>query len=213
MKSLFFGILLIIVIGIGGFVYRNAIEYPKQPIACPQDARVCPDGTSIARTGTSCTFLECPLPNITLSDVGIAFAIPEGFINVETPDSSSIVAYETSNASSTEPSSIVIRRYSIDASSTPLATIKETAIGDASGEPVSVNLYSSKLIGNHQFTIVPIGRFEGVIDTAYYLARSTDVLRFDAIDRGADWTNPNLDTASLPAHSALIKLLTTLQGQ
>ncbi|MDP2651967.1 MAG: hypothetical protein Q8O94_02435, partial [bacterium] len=62
-------------------------------------------------------------------------------------------------------------------------------------------------------TVVSIERFEGVIDTAYYLARSGDVLRFDAIDRGTDWTNPNLDISALPAHAALLKLLATLQGQ
>jgi hypothetical protein len=116
-------------------------------------------------------------------------------------------------SSSTETNNIVIHRYAIEASSTALATIQQTAIGGASGAPVSPTLFTSTTLGSHRFTVVSIERFEGVIDTAYYFARSTDVLRFDAIDRGADWTNPSLDVGALSAHAALVKLLTTLQGQ
>jgi len=96
---------------------------------------------------------------------------------------------------------------------TALSTIQQTAIGGASGAPVSATSFSSTVLGGHRFTVVSIERFEGVIDTAYYLARSTDVLRFDAIDRGADWTNPSLNISTLPAHAALRELLTTLQWQ
>ena len=213
MKSLLLGIVLIIVIGLGGLVYRNAVEYPNQPIACPMDALVCPDGTAVGRTGNSCTFSICPPPNVLLADIGISFAIPSGFIPAELSDASSVVAYELPNASSTENSSISIRRYPISASSTALATIQQTAIGGASGLPIGAQAFSSITLGVRRFTVVSLERFEGVIDTAYYLARGADVLRFDAIDRGADWTNPNLDVSALPAHSALMELLTTLQGR
>jgi hypothetical protein len=75
--------------------------------------------------------------------------------------------------------------------------------------------YSSTVLGTHRFTVVSIERFEGVIDTAYYLARPTsgDVLRFDAIDRGVpNWTDQTLDLSTLPAHAALAKLLANLQA-
>ncbi len=214
MKSLFLGLLAIVIIGIGGFVYRNAVEHPTKPITCPLDALQCPDGTSIARTGPSCVFAECPLPNISLSDIGIAFAIPMDFVVAELPDAASIAAYELpTEASSTKRSSIIIRRHEISASSTALMTIQKTAIGGASGQPVGATAYSSTVLGTHRFTVVSIERFEGVIDTAYYLARANDVLRFDALDTEVmNWTNPNLDTSTLRAHSALRKLLTTLQG-
>lgn len=213
MKSLLLGIVLIIIIGIGGLVYRNAVEHPSQPIACPMDAQVCPDGTTVARTGTSCTFSPCLPPNTSLPDIGISFAVPAGFSVAETPDAASIAVYEMSNASSTEVSTIIIRRYAIAASSTALATIQKTALSDGSGLPIPVTSFTSTVLGNHRFTVVSVGRFEGVVSTAYYLARGSDVLRFDAIDRGADWTNPNLDIAKLSAHTALAKLLSTLQGQ
>jgi len=214
MRSLLLGILLIIILGFGGFFYRNAIEHPTQPIACPLDALVCPDGTSVSRTGLPCTFSACPPPNVSLPDVGISFAIPAGFSAAEVPDATSVAAYEFSvEDSSTQAASIIIRRYAISASSTALATIRQTAIGGPSGLPIGATQFTSTLLGNHRFTVVSIERFEGVINTAYYLARGTDVLRFDAIDRDVDWTNPNLNVSTLTAHAALAKLLSTLQGQ
>jgi hypothetical protein len=222
MKSLILGILLILILGVGGLVYRNAVEHPLQPISCPLDALVCPDGTSVSRTGSSCNFPTCPPPNVTLQDAGISFAIPEGFVSVDAAslarDSTAIASYVSSVATSSSTgiantAGITIRRYAIEPSATALATIQKTAINNTSGEPASVTSFSSTMLGTHRFTVVSVERFEGTIDTAYYLARGTDVLRFDAIDQGADWTNPNLDVGALPAHEALVNLLTTLQGQ
>lgn len=215
MRSLFFGILLIVLLGVGGLVYRNAIEHPQRPIACPVDALVCPDGTSVSRTGSSCTFAACPPPNVSLASSDISFALPDGFAASALPDAASIAAYAlTENASSTGSSSIVIRRYAVDASSTPLSVIQQTAVNGTSGAPVSATAFSSTVLGTHRFTVVTLERFEGVIDTAYYLARTADVLRFDAIDSGVpNWTDPDLDPSALRAHAALVRLLATLQGQ
>lgn len=220
MKSLLWGIALLILVGIGGLVYRNAIEHPQQPIACPLDAIVCPDGTAVSRTGSSCTFPACPPPNVSLADISVSFALPDGFVATSTlPDDASVAAYTlsaatSSSASSTSSASIIIRRYAVDASSTPLATIQQTAISATSGLPVPVTRFSSTVLGTHRFTVVLIQRSEGIVDTAYYLARGTDVLRFDAVDSGVvNWTDPNLDVSTLAAHAALEQLLATLQGQ
>ena len=213
MKSLLLGIVLIVVIGLGGLVYRNAVEHPNRPIACPMDARLCPDGTAVARTGNSCTFPACPPPNVSLAEVGIAYAVPEGFVPTTLPDAAGIASYQKAGPTPQEPSHIIIRRFVVSASTTALATIQQTAIGGASGEPVPITAYSSAVLGTYRFTVVAIERFEAVIDTAYYLARGTDILRFDAIDRGVvNWTDPNLDISTLPANTALRKLLATLEG-
>lgn len=217
-KTLLLGIVFIILIGIGGLIYRNAVEHPSEPIACPLDAKVCPDGTTVGRTGTACEFPVCPPPNVVLDPIGIAFAVPAGYTEGRDGGDGTqnlLVAYSPGgiNATDTAPR-IEIWRYPIDASSTALETIKATAIGGASGAPVPSTAYSSAVIGGHRFTIVSIERFEGVVDTAYYLARTSDVLRFDAIDRGvADWTSPRLDVSTLPAQSALRSMLATLQGE
>lgn len=215
MKGLFAGIALIVIIGVGGFIYKNAIEHPKRPVACPLDAKLCPDGTSVARTGLSCTFSECLPPNVTLRDISISFALPENFVPTEFSGVAAVAAYELPNSvSSTSLASIVVRRFAISASSTALATIQETAIGSPSDLPVKPTSFSSTILGTHRFTVVSIERFEGVVDTAYYLARASDVLRFDAIDREVNnWTDPNLDPSALPARVALEKLLVTLQGE
>ena len=217
MKSLLLGVLAVLLIGIGGLVYRNAVEHPLQPIVCPVDALLCPDGTSVSRTGISCTFPACPPPNVSFPESNIAFAVPEGFIPTELPDAASVAAYALSTASTsatTTTATIVLRRYAITASSTPLATIEKTAVDSASGLPVSATSFTSTVLNNRRFTVVTVGRFEGLIDTAYYLTHGTEVLRFDAIDKNvSNWTDPNLDMSTLPAHKALGKLLTTLQGQ
>src|SRR3989344_7784459 len=152
MKSLLFGVLFIIIVGFGGFVYRNAVEYPTRSVACPMDALVCPDGTSLGREGSSCTFPTCPPPNVSLSDVNISFAVPAGFTDAELPDTASVAAYETPTVSSTDSvAGIVIRRYTIAASSTALTTIQQTAIGGASGALVGVTSFTSTVLGTHRF--------------------------------------------------------------
>ena len=154
MKTLLLGIALIIILGIGGVLYRNAVEHPSQPIACPLDAEICPDGTPVSRTGLSCTFPACPPPNVSLPYVGIAFAIPAGFAAVALPDAASVAAYEMPAAPPAGGSTadIIIRRYAIEASTTALSTIQQTAIGGASGAPVSATSFSSSVLGTHRFT-------------------------------------------------------------
>lgn len=213
MKTLLLGIAVILLVGIGGFFYRNAIEHPLEPVNCPVATKTCPDGSRVASIAPSCTFMECLPPNVSLADVGIAFALPEGVTEATPVGSTGVAAYDAPTVSSTEKGSITIDRFAIMASTTALDTIKKTAIGDGSGLPVPATSFTSTTIGTRRFTVVNIGRFEGVVTTAYYLARGTDVLRFDAIDRGVDWTNPNLDVSTLPTHMALRKLLATLQAE
>lgn len=214
MKTLLLGIALIVIIGFGGLVYRNAVEHPSQPIACPLDAEVCPDGTSVTRTGLSCTFPVCPPPNVTFPNLSLSFALPASLHPVTVADSSGLVTYELTTASNSSGGSVTIHEYPIAASSTALATIEASAVSGTSGGPVSATSFSSTVLGTHRYTVVSIERFEGVVDTAYYLARSNDVIRFDAIDTGVGaWTDPNLKEETLPAHAALLTLLTTLQGE
>lgn len=212
MKSLLLGILLIIIVGIGGLVYRNAVENADQPVVCPVGTLTCPDGTTVSRVGTSCVYAACPPPNVSFSDIGVSFAVPAGYAAVSPPDEASFAQYDEASSTGISNTSLILRRYAIAASSTALDTIQQTAIGSPSGLPISATSFTSTLLGSHRFTIAAIERFEGVVDTAYYLSRGTDVLRFDAIDRNvSNWTDPSLDTGSLPGNAALKKLLTTLQ--
>lgn len=208
MKGLLWGILFIILIGIGGFVYRNAAEHPYQPIVCPIDAEICPDGTALSRTGASCTFPACPPPNVstTLGNTQVVYAAPADFAAAAAPDAASFAAYALATASSSAASttSIVLRYYPVGASSTPVTIINQTAL-DASGNPVAATAFSSTILGNRRYTVAAIEHSYKIIDTAYYLTHEDSVFRFDAIDAAG--------SRARPAHDALMKLLATMQMQ
>jgi hypothetical protein len=152
MKELLLGVLFILIVGIGGLVYRNAVEHPSRPIACPLEAKMCPDGTAVGRTGPSCTFPVCPPPNVSLDEVGVGFAIPEGFAAASAFDASSVATYQMRGTASSSAGWIIVRRYPLDASSTALSVIQKTALGGASGLPVSVTAYSSPLLGERRLS-------------------------------------------------------------
>lgn len=214
LRGLLGSIILLAVLGIGGVIYRIEMARPMGG-ACALDAKVCPDGTSVARIAPSCAFPACAPPNISIESAGIEFALPEGYLadgRMAVGDPAVVGAYTKESGSDYGPT-IVIRVYPIGASSTPIETIRATAIQDGSGLPAPATAFSATTIGTHRFTKVQIGRFEGVVDTAYYLSRETDVLRFDAIDHGVtNWTDPSLDVLTLTAAQDLKKLLQTLQG-
>ena len=209
MKGFWLGIVLIILVGIGGLIYRNILERPVVPAgACTLEAKVCPDGEAVGRVAPSCDFAPCPFPNVTLSQANIIFALPAGYASTTLPDASSIAAY-FGGAGTTSPE-IVIHEYAVASSSE--SVIYATALSDASGNPVSPSTFSAVTLGNHTFSFVVLGRFEGVVHTAYYLPVGQEMLRFDAISQGvADWTDPNLDPTTLTADTALRAMLTTLQ--
>ncbi len=212
MKTLFGGIALIILVGISGFTYRAITESNPKQTACRLDARVCPDGTTLGRVGSACTFPSCPPPNVALATFNIQFAIPVGYSD-SASDNSAIAYTKTQKASSTQESIITIQSVPLIASSTPIDIIRANAIQDGSGLPAPATSLSSVSLGRYLFTVVQIGRFEGVVNTAYYLVRPDDIVRFDAIDIGVvRWADPQLDVNKLPAHKDLHALLKTLQG-
>ncbi len=58
------GIVLIIVLllGIiaGAFYFYPPKTTSVEPVACTQEAKICPDGSSVGRTGPACAFADCP---------------------------------------------------------------------------------------------------------------------------------------------------------
>lgn len=70
-------VLLALLIIIGAFVYfkkevshnsDGALLSPKNNIACTEEAKMCPDGTYVGRTGPNCEFAICPLPVVNNPD-------------------------------------------------------------------------------------------------------------------------------------------------
>lgn len=58
------GLFVLALLAAGGYVALNKGLFTKQK-ACTQDAKVCPDGTSVGRTGPNCEFAPCPTPPLT----------------------------------------------------------------------------------------------------------------------------------------------------
>ena len=78
-KLLLAGIVLIVVLGLGGFLYRNMLEHPPSPTqtVCTLEAKICPDGTTVGRTGPSCEFSPCPPPNVSIDSTSFGrIALP-----------------------------------------------------------------------------------------------------------------------------------------
>ncbi len=55
-------LIAIFALGSGYFIYQKSqISKPTQ-VACTQEAKICPDGSSVGRTGPNCEFTACPIP-------------------------------------------------------------------------------------------------------------------------------------------------------
>lgn len=218
MKGLLAGIVFIIVIGVAGFFYRNSFEHPvvavPQPTACPTDAKLCPDGTSVGRSGSNCVFATCGLPNAEDTSINLAFVIPTGYVanpNAIGSDESLRAVFDKPSKGEV-PHSIIVRRYAIEVGKTATSTILSHTMYESSGNtPKSLNEFKKKVLNNRTFLCVTLERFEGQIHTACYLPRASDVLKFEVLEKDVDWTNPKLNIDALPEHSAFYKMLATVQ--
>lgn len=219
MKQLIAGVVLIIVVGIGGFLYRNVLERNAIPqpegVACTMDAKLCPDGSAVGRSGPSCTFAPCALPNIELDSLGASFVLPQGYTpnpDALGSDATLIGAYEKP-ALGEPPHAIVVRRYPIPAGESAADVIlRETMLEPSGMTPDSIADFETVLIAGKEFKSMVVERFEAQVHSVYYLVRSTDVLRFEVLERDVvAWTEPSLSIPELPEHTAFRDMLTTLQ--
>lgn len=55
-------VIIIAILGAGGyFVYKQYSAPKLTPTACTQEAKICPDGSAVGRTGPNCEFTACPV--------------------------------------------------------------------------------------------------------------------------------------------------------
>ena len=221
MKELLAGVVILLVIGIAGFFYRNTLEHPNVPAgptatACTQEAKICPDGTSVGRSGPDCAFAVCAPPNTEDAELGIGFVIPTGY----TANPDAIGAEPTLSAVFEKPSkgsvpnTILIRSYPIPAGKTASDVMLAHTTYVSSGKAAtSMSEFKTKLIQGKTFYSVVLERFEGQVESAYYLPRANDVLEFEVQEKDVtNWTDSKLDVETLPEHQALLKMLATLQS-
>lgn len=57
--------IILIIVGVfvlGGGIYYFLVSKSSKPVACTLEAKVCPDGSTVGRTGPNCEFAICPTP-------------------------------------------------------------------------------------------------------------------------------------------------------
>jgi hypothetical protein len=65
---------IVAALGIGAVLYLAVISTApasngiQPPAACPADAKLCPDGSAVGRTGPNCEFSECPVAQVPLQN-------------------------------------------------------------------------------------------------------------------------------------------------
>ncbi|MDO8575824.1 MAG: carboxypeptidase-like regulatory domain-containing protein [bacterium] len=64
--------LLVLIVGLGIVVYAAPFKFlSPEPVACTMEAKICPDGSSVGRTGPNCEFADCI--DITIADYGVMY--------------------------------------------------------------------------------------------------------------------------------------------
>lgn len=219
MKQLLAGVAILFVVGIASFLYRNTVERPGITAAMPEctlEAKICPDGTSVGRTGPSCEFAACALPNIEIADAGVSFAIPEGYVADENgygADPRLLAAFVKPSFSGNPQHTIVVYRYPIPEGKIADEVILEhTRYQPADMQAADFSQFRDLAVNGKTFRETTIERFEAQVHSAYYLVREGDVLRFDIIEHDvSDWMEPTLAIRQLPEHAAFMQVLRTLQ--
>jgi hypothetical protein len=219
MKQLFYSVLVLALIGIAGFLYRSTIEHPAiggGEQACTQEAKLCPDGSAVGRTGSHCTFAPCALPNVESPEYGIAFVLPAGYAadeNAAGADPTMVGAFVKAATTTNALQTITVRDYPVPAGQKASdVMLAHTRLEPSDMQASDLKAFKTKIIGAHTFSVITTERFEGVITTSYFLPRAGDVLEFSIVEQDVkDWMNTNLNIDTLPAHAALLKLLGTLE--
>jgi hypothetical protein len=229
MKQILAGIVLLILLGIGGFIYRYEVQSAKiqgtpgatsgitsqsnGSEACTQDAKVCPDGSAVGRTGPNCSFAVCPLPNIELTSgsTTIGFVLPSGYKDHIVPNDSSNYIGSYIQSLGAAPSIIDVYNFPLANGQTPSQVMLAESYFDSSNSlATSTSEFKTITEGENTFYEIELGHTTNEVHSAYYLYEPTSVLRFDITENGVQ-SSASADPNSLPQHQALQQMLATLQ--
>ncbi len=219
MKQLLAGVVILFVVGFGSFLYRNTVERPGITAAMPQctmEAKICPDGTSVGRTGPACEFAPCVLPNVEIPDSGISFAIPTGYVadeNAYGADTRLLAAFIKPSLAGNPQHTIALYRFETGEGQTANDVILENSrYQPADMQAEDFSQFRDLSVNGKTFRETTIERFEAMVHSSYYLVRDNDILRFDITEHDVtDWMEPGLSIRDLPEHTGLLGILRTLQ--
>lgn len=75
-NQMFIGLAMLIVVAlVVGVFYVLAQNNPVGPVACTTEAKICPDGSSVGRTGPNCEFAACPAVSTTVEQESVVAAL------------------------------------------------------------------------------------------------------------------------------------------
>lgn len=234
MRNLGLFLIIVILVAIAGVAYYVSKHElvsmplpvpPGEQIFCPADAKLCPDGSYVARSGPKCEFAACPgVASSTVWQIyqqpneGWQIDYPSSVLTPETLDNGGGVLFQGypfyTGPSDPEPQVPVrIRVYQVATSS---AQYQERIIGDvyfdASGEhPQSFSQFKEVVLGNHKFYYINSGIFEGVLSGNYYLVVPQGIYAFLFSSFGVDWTNSQFNPDTEPMHVVVKQMLQTFR--
>lgn len=214
MKQLAAGVILLALVGIAGFLYRNTVEQPRlldTGVVCPEEVRECPDGTTVVRSGLTCAFAACAHPNISLDRGSIAFVLPEGY--QPTDSRGAEIARYTKQVPSAGEQVIVISRYPITDEQTSEDVILFHSRFQPADEVAAMKdeRFVEVVAGDYLLHEVTVERNDDTLHTLYYLVRASDVVRFEIVERGIGSWMSDAPAREFPEHRVLWKMLETLQ--
>lgn len=217
MKQLLAGVVILFVVGFGSFLYRNIMERPSvtaPEVACTMEAKLCPDGSSVGRTGPRCEFAACAFPNVEAPSAGVAFVAPPGYMKAEAGEAGTLLTLTKPSLSGDASHTISVWSFPIGEGGTADNVIMSTARFQPADEPATdLSRFRDLKAGPHAFREVTTERFEALVRTGFYLVREKDVLLFEVTEHDVtDWMEPGLEVRTLPEHAALIRALGTLQA-
>ena len=83
-KTILISIVCVVVVLTGIYIFSNSpAEAPT--IACTLEAKICPDGSAVGRTGPNCEFTPCPVASATSSDNLIVIDTPKSYQKITSP--------------------------------------------------------------------------------------------------------------------------------
>ena len=129
-------------------------------------------------------------------ELGIKFAYPAGFVQVECEGETELVCLNEATKSgriSTRPE-IVVRKIEMENPNDFETLIMQEVVFDPSGlKPEAFSEFKPVTAGKNTFYKIRVGLFEGILTNSYYLVRSNYILAFDVTSSPVDWTAAKYD--------------------
>ena len=129
------------------------------------------------------------------------------------PVQSTLRIFEKPSTAENAPHLITLSRFPIPEGKTGEEVILEnTRLQPADMAPEDMSRFTLETVGGQSFYAIVVERFEAQVESAYYLVRASDVIRFSVLERDVtSWMEPELVVSELPEHRAFLGMLETLQ--